>query len=148
MIFGESRVHIFSDFTDEEKNKFLSICSREEVKDNEIILEEGQVTRSLFIIHEGEVAINLDTGGIKYEVVRLGNGDFFGEMSFLDGKLHSASVSATRPTSFYIIRKISFDKFAKENPEISKKFYENIIKTLLTRLRHSNDIIKKLQEEK
>jgi CRP-like cAMP-binding protein len=148
MLFEEKEITIFTDFTDEEKNKFLSICDIEECKKDETILEEGQITRALFIIKEGSVRISLNFDGEEFEIVKLIKDDFFGEMSFLDGKLHSATVKTSDDSELYIIRKLKFDLFAKKNPAIAQKFYENIIRTLVCRLRHSDDIIKNLNKEK
>ncbi|MCD6578503.1 cyclic nucleotide-binding domain-containing protein [bacterium] len=148
MLFDEKKIGIFDGFTEEELTNFLSICNSGEVKENEPVLEEGQLTRSLFIIETGEVSVTLEVNGEKIELTRLKKDDFFGEMSFLDGKMHSADICAVTAAKFHIVRKFTFDRFAKEHPEIAKKLYENIIKTLLVRLRNSNDIIKKLREEK
>ncbi|MCK5223448.1 cyclic nucleotide-binding domain-containing protein [Candidatus Calescamantes bacterium] len=148
MLFEEKEFNIFTDFNEEEKQSFLAICSPESCSAGETILEEGQMTRSLYIIDEGEVSIGLEIEGQTVVLAEMKNHDFFGEMSFLDGKLHSATVKATKDTTFFIVRKFSFDIFAKKNPEISKKLYENIIKTLLCRLRNTNTIIRELKEDK
>lgn len=147
MIFDDKKIGIFDGFSKDELKDFLDICNSGDVSADEPVLAQGQLTRSLFIIKSGEVAVTLDIDGEEFEITRLKKDDFFGEMSFLDGKMHSANIKAVTPAQFYIVRKFTFDRFAKDHPVIAKKLYENIIRTLLARLRSSNDIIKKLKEK-
>jgi len=60
-----------------------------------VIFSEGAPSAELFIIRQGEVEILKETASGKPQVIaRLGPGDFFGEMAFVDHGPRSASAVA------------------------------------------------------
>jgi diguanylate cyclase (GGDEF)-like protein len=80
----------------------------------ELVFDEGEPGDSLYIIERGEIEIRLrDDEGHGTTLAQLGPGEFFGELSLLDGKTRSAAAMAatdaqllklTRPTFLQILR--------------------------------------------
>ena len=60
----------------------------------QIILGEGELARNFYIILEGQVQVSRQQGGQDTLVATLGPGEFFGEMSLLQGVRTTASVRA------------------------------------------------------
>jgi len=59
----------------------------------EVIFQKNDYTNSFISIIEGEVEVETDDG----DLVRLGQGQFFGEMSLLSGRRRSATIRAAGP---------------------------------------------------
>jgi len=93
-------VTLFSELSAEEVKELESMICREEVRRGDVIFQEGDATRDLFIVLSGEVEISVrDLTGTPKLISAFGENEFFGEMSLLDRKAtRSATARATRNT--------------------------------------------------
>lgn len=66
---------------------------------DDIIFEEGSTGRELFVVLDGEVEIAKISGAGKTSIVKLGKGEFFGEMAVIDGSARSATAIASAPNT-------------------------------------------------
>ena len=66
-------------------------------------------------------------------IARVGPGEFFGEISLLDGGPRTATVVAETPVSAIRIFKRSFDKVVSEEPAVAAQ----ILTTVARRLREA-----------
>src|SRR5215831_12814640 len=64
----------------------------------------GEAGKEMFIIVEGEALVTTQPGRTTY----LRSGDFFGEMSLLDGDPRSATVEATTPIRLLVLERRDF----------------------------------------
>ena len=74
----------FSGFTDTEVWEVVGICRWQEKTKGQIIIKEGEASSSLYFIISGQALVSKQ--GV--EVNRIGNGDCFGEMAYLDTVRH------------------------------------------------------------
>src|SRR5207253_6561150 len=93
---------------------------------------------SLYLIASGKVKISL-SGEKGREIILsvLGPGEFFGEMSLLDGEPRSASVISQTQSQFYILNRDTFDDFVRRSPQTGLK----ILAEMSRRLRHADEVI-------
>ena len=86
-------VPIFSDLSDSDLTKIASkMIPREYEKGKMILLEESQ-GETFFIIKSGAVKVTRQSDdGREVILAILGESDFFGEMSLLDGEGRSANI--------------------------------------------------------
>jgi CRP-like cAMP-binding protein len=113
----------------------------------EIIVREGDVGETMFIIQEGEVRIHKRARDRETTLALLKAGDFFGEMAIIDREPRSASATAATEAKILILSKDIFESQIKTNPKIImsilRKMSERLraadrqIKTLLMRDNHS-----------
>lgn len=92
-------VPLFERFNDEERALLAEQLEEETFAAGQVIFKRGDPGGAIFIVASGEVEVFLeDTTGerIVFETVR--SGDFFGELSLLDGEPRSASAQALAPT--------------------------------------------------
>ena len=61
----------------------------------------------------------------------LGPGDYFGEISMIDGKPRSATVHATSPVTTISLASWAFHPILDEHPEVTKE----LLKVMCARLR-------------
>ena len=71
--------------------------------EGEVILREGDTSKEMYIIHEGEVRVTKMIAGKKTELGTMGRGDFFGEMSLLESEARTATIVAIIPTKCLVI---------------------------------------------
>jgi CRP/FNR family transcriptional regulator, cyclic AMP receptor protein len=109
----------------------------------DVIFEEGQTGRVMYILVEGVVEICKKTheGKTLLKVVNQKN-EVFGEMALIDDLPRSASAVAVEPTTLYEINETSFEHLIKTNGNFAFK----VIQILSERIRNSNYQISDLSE--
>lgn len=135
---------LFNGMTDEEKALLASICKLGEFDTGDLIVSEGDVGETLLIMRSGraEVRKKLKSGEHKF-LKELQQGDFFGEMSFLDKAARSASVVAQEKCEVLECRMDGLDRLCSGNPVIGAKLYRNMAMEMAARLRKNNEDLKK-----
>jgi CRP/FNR family transcriptional regulator, cyclic AMP receptor protein len=102
-----------------------------------IILAE-QDGDDFFIIRSGQVKVSLSRpDGRELILSFLGEGAVFGELSLLDGKPRSASVTATRETELLMLRRVHLLSLLHAHPRMAAA----MLAELASRLRRTDDQI-------
>src|SRR5205814_3062399 len=100
---------IFNNIECSKHAKFVHIVVRKKNKKGSIILLEEETGAALFVIISGKVKIvRTDDDGREVILSILGENDFFGEMSILDGLARSASVVAITKAELFMIHRRDF----------------------------------------
>lgn len=94
---------------------------------NHVTARKGEIGTGFFLIVSGNVKVI--RGGA--EVALLGPGDFFGELSVLDGQPRVAQVVSTEPTRCLALASWDFEQALLASPELSLQ----ILRGLAARLR-------------
>lgn len=103
----------------------------------ESIFKEGDLGTEMYIILEGEVHIVKHLRGQAHVLSRLEKGDFFGEMSVIDGVPRTADAVAITDCKLVPINGSRFDEMIRRTPEIAIR----IIRKYSNRLRESNRLL-------
>jgi CRP/FNR family cyclic AMP-dependent transcriptional regulator len=104
---------------------------------DDVIFEEGSTGRELFVVLDGEVEIAKLDGTRKTSIIKLGKGEFFGEMAVIDGSARSATAIASAPnTKVMRINHARFVYLVSQQPA----FALMIMDALSKRLRASNAV--------
>lgn len=107
---------------------------------NTILINEGDVGDSLYIILTGRVKVFASNEAGKEVVLDFhGPGEYVGEMA-LDNEPRSASVVTTEPTSCAVVSRANFREFVLAHPE----FALNLIEKLIQRMRRTTESVKSL----
>jgi CRP-like cAMP-binding protein len=109
-------------------------------KKGDLIFSEGDLGNEMFIIQMGKVRIFKNIDGFDQTLTVLEKGDFFGEMSILEGLPRSASAEAEDDCELIKINSANFVAMIKSNVEIAIR----IMRKLSLRLREANVQIEKL----
>jgi CRP/FNR family cyclic AMP-dependent transcriptional regulator len=96
-----------------------------------VIARQGEIGTGLFVVVEGAVRVVRD--GV--ELARLGVGDFFGEMSVIDGLPRVAQVVSIEPTRCLALASWEFERLVLDHPAIGLA----ILRGLSARLRAKTD---------
>ncbi len=114
------QIPIFSKLGDEELKTISDTAIRKKYSKESIIVHEEDEGNSLMFILSGRVkVVLLSEGGKEIILSILGDGDFFGEMSLLDGEPRSATVIAMKDSTMLVIQRNDFLKQLKQNPTIA-----------------------------
>lgn len=94
-----------------------------------VIISEGDTGGSMYVIAQGEVKVYTrgTAGSGSVYLAKLGEGDFFGEVSVLTGKPRTATITASRPTELLRLDKEKLDNALATFPRIRKvldEFYK------------------------
>jgi CRP-like cAMP-binding protein len=80
-----------------------------------VIARQGEIGTGFFVVVDGMVRVIRD-GAV---VARLGPGEFFGELSVLDGGPRVAQVTAEVPTRCLALASWDFERVLREEPGIA-----------------------------
>ena len=101
---------------------------------NHVIAREGEIGTGFFVVVDGSVRVVKD-GNV---LARLGPGDFFGELSVLDGRPRNARVAAETPTTCLAIATWDFEAALVANPTVMLAILRGVAK----RLREATDALR------
>jgi len=101
------------------------------LKDRQFLINEGEEDDSLYVIISGhlEVLIN-STGGDLVTLHLLREGEMAGELGFLEGRPHSASLRAVGDCTAICLSREDFEAFIEEDPGLMYKVMRAIIRTV------------------
>jgi len=136
-----SLIPLFSELKEEDMHKLTETMIRQVYKKDNMVLIEEEIGTTMFVILSGRVKISrISDEGREVILSVLCDGDFFGEMSILDGQTRSANAVTLEDTEMLIIRKELFLQMLYDYPQIAI----NLLKELAHRLRRSDSQIKSL----
>ncbi len=94
---------------------------------NTIILCEGDISASLYVVLSGRVKISLnDENGKEVTINYQSAGEYFGELSLIDDNERSASVTTVEKSAFAIVSKTAFRHVLTEHPDIAIHLLEDL----------------------
>jgi CRP/FNR family transcriptional regulator/CRP/FNR family cyclic AMP-dependent transcriptional regulator len=133
------KVDDFSSLYDERLTCFVKIADYKCYDKDEIILKENDTkNQSLFLIANGQVKVFISgIDGTEATLEILNRGEFFGEMSLIDGEPCSASVKAIQKSDLFAISREAFLNQLQKNSKFS-------ISLLMEISRRKSELYKKL----
>lgn len=101
----------------------------------EVLFSEGDQSREMFIIQDGEIAVSRVAEGQEIILGRLSKGDFVGEMALLESEPRSATARASRETRCLVIQPGGFLLKIRRDPT----FAFEMLQRLSRRIRGINE---------
>lgn len=135
------RIHLFADLTDRESDTILDLMREKSVAKGTAIFHQNDGEGGLYLILAGSVKISR-TGrdGRDVTVAVLHEGNFFGEMSLLDGQPRSASATAMEAAQLLVLDREHFQRYVLTQAGIMAK----LLRELSKRLRAADQTIENL----
>lgn len=134
-------IQLFSSLSDKELQEIGKKLIIKDYDRNETILYEEDTNQFMYIILSGKVKVIKTTGEGKEVILAMHqSGDFFGEVSLINGKTTPASVVAMEDSQVAIISKKEFYSILFSQHKVLK----NLLEILSLRLRTAWDTIKLL----
>ncbi len=132
-------VPLFRALDNEAAEELCALLTRREVAAGTPLFHRGEPGDAMYLIENGGVRISVkDADGHDTTLAEMGNGDFFGEMSLLDGNARSADATVSVNSRLAMLARADFRSFLRKNPDIAL----GILTALTHRLRRTDDLLR------
>ena len=135
---GLAAISLFKDLSPEAMEKMSSLLENVTYKSGDTIFHEHEKGDALYVVHSGKVRIWVhDEDSKDVTLAELVCGEFFGEMSVLDGGERSANATVTTDAVLHRLSRADFEEFLLAHPEAALE----VIRGITTRLRQTNLLV-------
>jgi CRP-like cAMP-binding protein len=139
---------LFLELAPEQVEQIAALGREASYNAGDVIISEGAPSHEMYIICSGMVEVEVGKGTVVHDVpgapqlsslVRLGQGQVFGEMALVDSGARSATVRCTKDdTVLYVIPNKDFWALCEGDHHIGFIVMRNIAADLSFKLRHRN----------
>lgn len=127
---------LFKERKEETLAEIQSLVQSRSFKKGEVIYSQGDSRGEIFLIRRGLVRIMLPADNRKrVHLSTVGQNNFFGEFSFLEGSPHYTDAVAESDTDLYVISSETFALFSEHHKKASFHFMQSLATELAQRLR-------------
>lgn len=136
--------YLLGQLTDDDVEWMLAHGRKERIDTNHILIREGRQTDALYVLLHGTLEVSFaaaqqhlpgESRSAGPASVRLGCGEVVGEMSFIDARPPSATVSAVEPSILLAVPRGVLAAHLEEDPAFAARFYRALAVFLSQRLR-------------
>lgn len=115
-------VPLFHGLSTKELARVARVADEVSMPAGSIIAEEGQDGDAFYLLADGAAVVR--RSGKK--IASLGTGDFFGEMSLLDGGPRSATVELVRDSTMLVMHRKDFALIIADLPGVARKMLQGL----------------------
>ena len=132
-------VPLFASLTDEAAIELRSLLATTEVVANTQLFRKEDTGDAMYLIETGRVRISIvDEDRKEITLAELAQGDFFGEMSIIDGRKRSADAKVIEDGRLAVLSRHDFLAFVRANPDVAL----GMLGALTDRLRRTDELIR------
>jgi signal-transduction protein with cAMP-binding, CBS, and nucleotidyltransferase domain len=125
-------IEIFEALSVGELSAIASVSEEVDSQAGDIVIRENDPGDTLYLIISGEVSVIKGMGEEnEFELDRIHEGDYFGEMALFEDILRTASIRTEKASRFLVLHKQEFKEIVREYPQIAL----HICKILSSRIR-------------
>lgn len=125
--------------SDEQVIALASIALCRQLDDQEVLIAEGAIDNSLHIVAHGALAVTRDMGRGEFTTIHvLRTGDLAGEMGFISGRPHTATLRALGVLQICSIEREAFETLLAQDSWLVYRVMCNIIEVGQDILRRMN----------
>jgi CRP/FNR family cyclic AMP-dependent transcriptional regulator len=137
-----SKIPIFEHLSPTDHDTLAGLWHKRELKEGEVLFHVGDKGDAMYVIQSGIIDIRVPLQGPKKEmtVSVLHEGEFFGELSIIDGLPRTATAIAAETTDLLEMKRSEFIKFLVDRPGVAISMVSIIGK----RLRDTNELVQSL----
>jgi CRP-like cAMP-binding protein/thioredoxin reductase/ferredoxin-like protein FixX len=115
----QKRTPLFSALKPIQIREFLIHSELHNPQAGGVVFERNEFANSVYSILEGEVGIQVNPADPN-EMVRLGPGEFFGEMALISGRRRTTTVVATKPSLLIEVDRNTMVKLVRSEPSVKQ----------------------------
>jgi uncharacterized membrane protein len=132
-------VPLFASLTDAAAIELRSLLKTENVSTSTRLFHKGDTGNAMYLIETGRVRISItDEDRREITLAELAQGDFFGEMSIIDGRQRSADASVIEDGRLAVLSRHDFLAFVRSNPDVAL----GMLGALSDRLRRTDELLR------
>lgn len=123
--------HLFKDLSDPELELIAEKVVVKKYPKRAIVLKKGDDSDALLLLITGTLQVfDYTEGGKDVVLAEFGAGDYFGELSVIDGHPRSASVQTHSEAVVGFLDKASALDLFHHNPKVAKRLFERLALTI------------------
>ena len=132
-------VPLFASLDDNAARELRSLLSDKIVPQNTRLFRQGDMGDAMYLIESGRVRISIrDDDEQEVVLAELAQGDFFGEMSIIDGRQRSADAKVIEDARLAILSRDAFLSFVRSNADVALE----MLSALTDRLRRTDELLR------
>lgn len=132
---------LISGLSELDQKIILDRCKRCSVRPRTVIVSQGSSGRDMFIVDSGSLKVSVFSAeGKEISFVVLRAGDYFGELSMIDGRRRSATVTAIESSELFVLGHAEYQQLLLEYPHTATKFLTRLLLTLVKRMRATDEL--------
>ncbi len=102
-----------------------------ELNAGEVLVNEGASDNHLYVLDRGALGVIRGVGSAEpVNLFTIAQGDFVGELSFLDGTPHYASIVALNPVRVIGLQREKLESLLHNHPEVVYRVMRAIVRTV------------------
>jgi CRP/FNR family cyclic AMP-dependent transcriptional regulator len=129
-----------AELNDDEAAMLAGLMHMQELSSGDYLIKEGTVDDSLHVMVEGNLEVVKHTaadGTASIAIVREGN--LAGELSFIDGKIHTVGLRALCESKVISLPREEFERIVDENPQLVYKVMRAVARSAHRIMHQMND---------
>ena len=125
---------ILGEMSDDDIDWMLEMGMREYIHAGEVLIHEGKPVSGIYVLLEGKLSVSVAKFGNK-EIAQLSSGEVVGEMSFVDARPPSATVTALEDSYVFSVPRPRLSEKLRQDSGFASRFYRALAILLSNRLR-------------
>ena len=131
------QTELFAGLSDAEASVLATFVEQVTVEPETVIVRQGDVADSLYVIHSGEVEVrSRGADGESTAIATLGAGDYFGEIGVLTASERIADVVALQPTELLRVSKDDYERYLSQVVEVDHELESKAASRAAELMRH------------
>lgn len=132
-------VPLFASLDDDAATDLRNLLSEKTVPQNTRLFRQGETGDAMYLIESGRVRISIrDDDKQEVTLAELAQGDFFGEMSIIDGRQRSADAQVIEDSRLAVLSRDAFLSFVRKKPDVALE----MLSALTDRLRRTDELLR------
>jgi len=132
-------VPLFASLDDDAAKELRDLLLEKVVPQNTRLFDQGDTGDAMYLIESGRVRISIrDDDKQELTLAELAQGDFFGEMSIIDGRKRSADARVLEDARLAILSRADFLRFVRTKPDVALE----MLSALTDRLRRTDELLR------
>ena len=142
-------IALFGGLEQKTLEKIISMMTVKELQAGDEVCKQGDPGRTMFVVRSGEAVVYRQSlpGPKRTKLIRMGPGEFFGEMTLIDVMKRSATVQIEKPTVLLVLGNKELYRLYNEDVAGYVMVLQNLCRELSRRLRTTNQKLTVLAEE-
>lgn len=126
---------LFGPLDDAVLSRILNCSHKMEYGRDEAVVVGGEQSRCLYYVEKGSVEVSNTTDDTRITVALIGEGEFFGEIGFFDGRSRVRDIRATEDSIIRLFDSESVKKMQYEDPRLYNRFLTMMAQSICVKFR-------------
>src|SRR5262245_33668862 len=132
-------VPLFASLDDDAATELRSLLREKTVPESTPLFNQGDQGNAMYLIESGRVRISIrDEDEQEITLAELAQGDFFGEMSIIDGRQRSADARVLEEARLAVLSRDDFLRLVRMKPDVALE----MLSALTDRLRRTDELLR------